>query len=52
MVDCEFEMGPGWPELPIIEAIARASEAVASKALYTSVLSNGLDFARAAWRSG
>lgn len=52
IVDWELEIGPGWPELPIIEAIARASEAVASKALYTSVLSSGLDFARAAWRSG
>ena len=52
MVDCELEMGPGWPELPIIDEIARASVAVASKALYTSALINGLDFVRAAWRRG
>jgi hypothetical protein len=45
-------MGPGWPELPIIEAIASASEAVASKVLKISGFNRGLDFAKAACKSG
>lgn len=52
MVDCELAIGPGWPELPIIEAIAIASNAVASNVLYISGLSNGFDFARAECKRG
>ncbi len=41
IIDCELEIGPGWPELPIIEAMASASEAAASNALYISELRTG-----------
>ncbi len=52
IIDCELEIGPGWPELPIIEAMASASEAAASNALYISELRTGLVFANAALRRG
>jgi hypothetical protein len=50
IVDCELEIGPGWPDVPIMEAIASASEVAASNALYTSGLSIGFVFVNAACR--
>jgi hypothetical protein len=52
MTDCVLEIIPGCPTLPVIVAIARASEAVLSKALYTSGLSSGFDFAKAECSKG